>query len=427
MKTIRGQLAQGYAWLGRRLTTMEDAQEPVASSGIPFHLWRLNHHFWLVCLLFPIISLVQTPLAPVRLYPALAALVFFAVSYTWLMWHHPASSGARKRSRSPLSLTLFAVLVALVLTLSLIYGNAFLWLFIGVSAIAGVMLPMRSAFVAVVIFTLLPLGISVGTSGGIAQVNWLQLIPLMLLVRGIGVDMIGMARLSGAIRELHAVRGELTRLKVEEERTRLARDLHDLLGHTLSMITLKSELAGRLVEQGTRQGYLARAMQEMREVERVARQTLREVRVAVAGYRQPRLESELDGARQMLSAAGITCQVEYTIGELEPSIDAVLAWTVREGVTNVIRHSRARHCLIRLIRENEAICAEVINDGLRGQESEDAKTRTGSGLSGLNERIISHGGRMEAGLLRTEGNKSFRLWVELPIQNHREASQEERS
>src|SRR5712692_3039190 len=449
MKTIRVQLAQGYARLGRRLTTMEDAQEPVASSGIPFHLWRLNHHFWLVCLLFPIISLVQTPLAPVRLYPALAALVFFAASYTWLMWHHPASSGACKRSHSPLSLTLFGVLVALVLALSLIYGNAFLWLFIGISAIAGVMLPMRSAFVAVVIFTLLPLGISVGTSGGIAQVNWLQLIPLMLLVRGIGVDMIGVARLSGAIRELHAVRGELTRLKVEEERTRLARDLHDLLGHTLSMITLKSELAGRLVEQGTRQGYpyhgleplvygiacgqgeqggtpggyLARAVQEMREVERVARQTLREVRVAVAGYRQPRLESELDGARQILSAARVTCQVEYTLGELEPSIDAVLAWTVREGVTNVIRHSRARHCLIRLTHEHGTICAEIINDRSREQESEDAKVRTGSGLSGLNERVISHGGRMEAGLLQTEGNKSFRLWVELPIQNHRAASQ----
>jgi two-component system sensor histidine kinase DesK len=401
---------------------MEDAQEPVASSGIPFHLWRLNQHFWLVCFLFPIISLVQTPLAPLRLYPALAALVFFAASYTWLMWHHPASSGARKRSHSPLSLTLFGVLVALVLALSLIYGNAFLWLFIGVSAIAGVMLPMRSAFVAVVIFTLLPLGISVGTSGGIAQVNWLQLIPLMLLVRGIGVDMIGVARLSGAIRELHAVRGELTRLKVEEERTRLARDLHDLLGHTLSMITLKSELAGRLVEQEP-----ARAVQEMREVERVSRQTLREVRVAVAGSRQPRLESELDGARQMLSAARVTCKVEYTLGELEPSIDAVLAWTVREGVTNVIRHSRARHCLIRLTHEHRTICAEIINDRSREQESEDAKVRTGSGLSGLNERVISLGGRMEAGLLQTEGNKSFRLWVELPIQNHRAASQEERS
>ena len=229
MKTIRTQLARGYARWERYLTTMEGAEVLVVSSGIPFHLWRLYQHFWLVCLLFPIVSLVQTPLPPARLFLALAALVFFAVSYTWLIWPHPASSGARKRSRSPASLILFGVLVALVLALCLLYGSSFLWLFIGVSAIAGVTLPMRSAFVAVVIFTLLPLVISVGASGGIARVDWLQIIPLMLLVRGIGVDMIGVARLSGAIRELQSAREELARLAVMEERQRLSRDLHDLL------------------------------------------------------------------------------------------------------------------------------------------------------------------------------------------------------
>ena len=194
MKTIRTQLARGYARWARYLTTMEGAEVLVVSSGIPFHLWRLYQHFWLVCLLFPIVSLVQTPLPPARLFLALAALVFFAVSYTWLMWPHPASSGARKRSRSPASLILFGVLVALVLALCLLYGNSFLWLFIGISAIAGVTLPMRSAFVAVVIFTLLPLGISVGASGGIARVDWLQIIPLMLLVRGIGKVIAEVAR-----------------------------------------------------------------------------------------------------------------------------------------------------------------------------------------------------------------------------------------
>ena len=421
MKTIRTQLARGYARWVRYLTTMEGAEVLVVSSGIPFHLWRLYQHFWLVCLLFPIVSLVQTPLPAARLFLALAALVFFAVSYTWLMWPHPASSGARKRSRSPASLILFGVLVALVLALCLLYGNSFLWLFIGVSAIAGVTLPMRSAFVAVVIFTLLPLVISVGASGGIARVDWLQIIPLMLLVRGIGVDMIGAARLSGAIRELQATREELARLAVMEERQRLSRDLHDLLGHTLSMITLKSELAGRLVEQEP-----ARSIQEIREVERAARHTLREVREAVAGYRQPRLESELDAARQILSAAGVACQVEHSAGELEPSTDAVLAWTVREGVTNVIRHSRARRCSIRLTHENSTVCAEVINDGPRRRQLEVAKARIGSGLSGLSERVNSYGGRMEAGPLPTAGNEGFRLWVELPIQSHVEPSQEGR-
>ncbi len=411
MKTIRTQLARAYAWWEHHLTSMEGAEVSIASSGISFRLWRLYQHFWLlVCLLFPIVSLVQTPLAPVRLFLALAALAFFAASYTWLMWPHPASSRARKRSRSRLSLMLFALLVALVLALSLTYGLAFLWLFIGVSAIAGVLLPVRGALLAVAVLIFLPLVISVGTTGGVMKVDWLQLIPLVLLVRGLGLDMIGLVRLSRAIQELHAARAELARLKVEEERVRLARDLHDLLGHTLSMITLKSELAGRLVEKEP-----ARAVQEIHEVERVARQTLREVREAVAGYRQPRLSSELAGARQLLEAAGIECSVEHTAGELPPATDAVLAWTVREGVTNVIRHSGARQCTIRVTCEDGTVRAEIINDGYQGVRSVLAKT--GSGLSGLTERVTAHEGRVEAGSLWISGKEVFRLRVELPMQS----------
>jgi two-component system, NarL family, sensor histidine kinase DesK len=431
VKAIRAQLARGYTWWEHQLTNLEGAQEPVASSGISFQLWRLYQHFWLLCLLFPIISLAQAHLTPVRLLAAVAALVFFATSYTWLMWPHPASSGARVRAQSRISLILLAVLITLVLALSLVYGSAFLWLFIGVSAIAGVLLPVRSAFLVVTILTLFPLVISVGTSGGVARVDWLQLIPLMLLVRGLGLDMIGLVRLSGAIRELHAAREELTRLAVVEERLRLARDLHDLLGHSLSLMTLKSELAGRLVEKEP-----LRAAQEIHEVELAARQTLREVREAVAGYRQPRLLSELDGARQLLQAAGIECLVEQAVGELPPSTDAVLAWVVREGVTNVIRHSRARHCLIRLTRENGIIDAEVINDGDRRQEQDAAWRRAGSGLSGLRERITALGGRIEALPIQvaeleadsppSTGKEGFRLLVKLPIQSSAMSKREER-
>jgi len=399
---------------------MEGAQEPVASSGISFRLWRLYQQFWLlVSLLFPIVSLVQKPPAPVRLVLAALALVFFAASYTWLMWPHPASSEARTRSRSRTSLILFVVLVALVIALSLTYGLAFLWLFISVSGIAGVILPVRRAFLAIVILMVLPLVITVGTTGGVTRIDWLQLIPLILLVRGLGLDMIGLVRLSSAIRELHAARRELARLAVMEERSRLSRDLHDLLGRTLSLITLKSELAGRLVEQEP-----ARAAKEMHEIEQIARQTLREVREAVAGYRQPVLESELDGARQLLEAAGIDCQIEHTAGTLPSDLDTVLAWTVREGVTNVIRHSRARRCLIRVTRGHTSVCAEVINGGYHGQQSEDTTRETGSGLSGLSERVRAHKGQMEAGPLLPEGRDGFHLRVELPLQGSMEAKWE---
>jgi two-component system, NarL family, sensor histidine kinase DesK len=410
MKTIRDQLALGYMRWEEHLTGMEGAEALIASSGISFRLWRLYQQFWLlVCLLFPVVSLVRDPVSPMRLLLALAALVFFAASYTWLMWPHPTSSASRARSRSRSSLILFAMLNALVIVLSLTYGLAFLWLFIGASGIAGVLLPANRAFVAVNILIFLTLVISILIIGSIASVDWLQLIPLMLLIRGLGLDMIGMTRLSSALRNLHTTQEELARLKVEEERQRMARDLHDLLGHTLSLITLKSKLAGRLVEQEP-----VRAAQEIREIERVARQALREVREAVTGYRQPRLANEVDSARQLLEAAGIECSLQYTELELPTVSDAVLAWTVREGVTNVIRHSHARHCIIRLNRDHNTVQAEVINDGGLRERASSAQGRVGLGLSGLTERVTSLGGSIESGPVRTPGKTGFRLCVELP-------------
>jgi two-component system sensor histidine kinase DesK len=367
---------------------------------------------WLVCLLFPIIFLVQTPLTPGRLFIALAGLVIFVLTYTWFMWPHPLNYKLRLRSGFRLSLIGLASLTVLVLYLSLAYGSAFLWLFVGVSAVIGIALPAYSAFGVVVVLTLLTLAIGVGLSGGIAQTDWLHILPLVLLVRGLGLDMIGIARLADALRELHAARGEVARQAVTEERLRLARDLHDLLGHTLSLITLKSELAGRLLEKEP-----ARAAQEIHEIEREARQALREVREAVAGYRQPTLHSELAGARHMLEAAGITCTIEQMAGALPPAVDTVLAWTVREGVTNVIRHSRARQCTIQVRSENGNACVEVINDGYREKERETTRVQTGSGLSGLTERVTDQRGLVEVGPRLFEGNPGFRLWVGLPIQD----------
>src|SRR5229473_3226320 len=303
----------------------QPGEEVIASSGITFHLWRLYQHAWLVCLFFPFVSLVREPLSLWHLISGLLALLFFAASYTWLMWPHPASQGAQARARSRFSLLLFVALSLQVALFSLVVGPAWIWLFIGVSAIAGVLLPMRSA-----------------------------------------------------IRELHTARRELARLKVDEERLRLARDLHDLLGQTLSLITLKSELARDLVREEPE-----RCAQEISEIERVARESLREVREAVAGYRQPRLEGELEGARQLLEAAGINYQIEPNTLILPPETSAVLAWTVREGVTNVIRHSRARHCEITLIQGNGTVGAAVINDGGREARAESPSGRPGLGLAGL--------------------------------------------
>jgi two-component system sensor histidine kinase DesK len=227
------------------------------------------------------------------------------------------------------------------------------------------------------VLTLLTLFASVGISGSIAAADWLHILPLILLVRGLGLDMIGIARLSSALGEYHAALAELARMAVTKERQRLARDLHDLLGHTLALIILKSDLAGRLVEQEPSQ-----AAQEIREIEQIARQSLREVRLAVAGYRQPRLASELDGARQLLEAAGIACHIEDAAGTLPPAAEAVLAWTVREGVTNVIRHGRAHYCTIRVTGGTGNVQAEVINDGDHRRQQATTVHEAGNGLAG---------------------------------------------
>lgn len=382
--------------------------EMVVASGISLRFWRLYAQAWLICLLFPLSTLVQLHLMPVHLVLAVTGLVVFVISYTWVMWSHPVQ-GAVRRPTQGQSLILLVGLTLLVLALTLAYGIAFLWLYIGVSAMAGVTLSVWRAFWVVMALTLLTLFTSVGMSGGIVVSDWLHIIPLVLLVRGLGLDMTGLARLSSALREVHAARKELARLAVMEERLRVARDLHDLLGHTLSLIVLKSELARRVVEQDPQ-----RAILEIHEVERVARQSLHEVREAVTGYRQPGLESELDSARQLLDAAGIACHIEQMAGVLPPTVDAVLAWTVREGVTNVIRHSRAHHCTIRITCESGSVRAVITNDGDWRRDSI-ALNKTRSGLAGLTERVSIHGGQLEAGPLPTPDKASFQLWVEMPI------------
>ena len=380
----------------------------ITASGISVRLWRLYAYFWLVCLFFPILSLIQTPPSGFYLLLTVLGLFLFVSAYFWVMWPHPLSNLARTRLKLQSSVILITSLATLVLLLSIINGSSFLWLFIGVSAIAGITLSFRNASIAVMGLTLLTVATNLSIDGSFASTNWLQIIPLALLVRGLGLDMIGFVRLSDALRELQGAREELAHQAVMEERLRMARDLHDLLGHTISLITWKSDLAGRLLAKDPHT-----ATQEIHEVEQVARQALREVREAVAGYRQRTLRSELDGARQILDAAGIECTIEYDVQSLSQRIDVVLGWVVREGVTNVIRHSRATHCLIRIISTDDHVRVEINNDGYQHQES--SAIERGSGLSGLAERVSNEGGQLETAVQLLSSSSGFRLKVEIPI------------
>src|SRR6266849_11039973 len=146
MQTHNGKLARASSRRAARPASTQPAEEGIASSGVTFHLWRLYQHAWLTCLFFPLVSLVREPGSPWHLVLGLVALGFFATSYTWLMWPHPVHWAIQARTRSWRARLLWMVLVVLALVFSLVYGSTWLWLFIGVAAIAGVLLPMRTAF-----------------------------------------------------------------------------------------------------------------------------------------------------------------------------------------------------------------------------------------------------------------------------------------
>ncbi|WP_433468576.1 sensor histidine kinase [Spirillospora sp. CA-128828] len=202
--------------------------------------------------------------------------------------------------------------------------------------------------------------------------------------------------------ESHAARDAMARLAVTEERLRFSRDLHDLLGHSLSLIAVKSELAMRTAHDDP-----DRAHAEMADVQRAARTALREVRAAVRGYRAVELDAELAGVRAVLEAAGVRCEIgEFPDGP-PPEVRSVLAWVIREGATNVIKHSEARHCAITLTLYGDSVVMEMRNDGVRG-----AETAAGSGLTGLTERVAVLGGEISAG---RHGRDGFLLRATVPL------------
>lgn len=243
-----------------------------------------------------------------------------------------------------------------------------------------------------------PAGLAVWLIGGVTVLTllgtWLvtgKPVVVALILLAFGASAVAVRQLTISVAQLRAAREELARSAVDQERLRFARDLHDLLGHSLSVVVLKSELAGRLLPASP-----DRAVTEMRDVERLAREALQQVRTAVAGYRQPVLARELDAAREMLAAAGISESIANSAGALPPALDGLLAWAVREGVTNVIRHSRAGRCEIRVRRSGDRAELTVIDDGQAGRGGTPS---SGSGLAGLAERASSLGARMSAGPL----------------------------
>jgi len=227
------------------------------------------------------------------------------------------------------------------------------------------------------------------------ELFWAAVFPMF-----IGAGNIFFAERNRINRQLRKANEEIEHLAKVAERERIARDLHDVLGHTLSVITLKSELAGKLLERDPQ-----RAGKEIREVEEISRQALSDVRDAIRGYRSRGIAAELAQAKSTLETAGVTVQCDAATTLKIPAMqESVLSLAVREAVTNVVRHAQARTCRMRLDQQNGSCLLEIQDDG-RGTSNGE-----GNGLRGMRERV-----EMLGGTLNRSTESGTTLTITLPL------------
>ncbi|MGI5470701.1 sensor histidine kinase [Streptomyces sp. CA-132043] len=406
---------------GRRPVSI--GQAPVTRrEALAKSVWVL---VWLAYLGGPVGQLASGRMTTAERAFGTAGLIAFCGVYCLLLFRKlmHGRPGRRGPVREELSLRLqyaaLGVLAALAVPLALWLGPDWLVLFAYVGMACAAVLPWewsRWAIPAVTAVIVL-----IGWRWGHVR-GYLAGYALPALLGGFA--MVGIQQLIRTTDELRQAREEVARLAADEERLRLARDLHDLLGHSLPLITLKSELAGRLLPDRPED-----AARQVADVERVGRQALVDVREAVTGYRRPRLAVELAGARAALRAAGITAEVDPALERYRdlprdpdrtpgtgpaPEAEGALAWALREAVTNVVRHSGARRCELLLSEEGEAderrlLCLAVLDDGTgppRGHAH-------GNGLNGLGERLALADGRLETG--RGPRGRGFALRAYVPL------------
>jgi two-component system sensor histidine kinase DesK len=348
---------------------------------------------WGAFLLIPIVdALTRSGQSTLGHWLVVAAAVLF--SGTYFGWGLLSWDDGRRRTAA---IGVSALQVPIAVTLTVLDQSNWGYLFCYSAACLAVTMPVRLRFPSVMATAVICFGSVQAGGGGLATG-----LSLALSAAGIGALMTILRSLHDRNAELREARAALANVAVAAERERFARDLHDLLGHSLSVIAIKAELAGRLLPAAPE-----RAASEVADVESVARQALGEVRDAVSGYRQPTLAGELEGARVALSAAGIEASFSGDSVALDPAVEAVLAWTVREGATNVIRHSGASHCSVTVRADSDDAGVEVVDDGVAAGDCEN-----GNGLAGLRERAASLRGRIEAGAAPGGG---YRLAVSVPV------------
>jgi len=257
---------------------------------------------------------------------------------------------------------------------------------------------MAWSLFAAVVTSMIP--VAAAAHVGVYGAAYLTLSTLVL-----GLVVFGLARLSLAITYVYSTRGELAQLAVIRERMRFARDLHDLLGYSLSAITLKAEVTKRLVASNP-----ARARDELAEVLDIARQALADVRTVASGYRNISLAKEASSVASLLTTAGINSRIGVSCGALDEAVDTVLATVLREAVTNMMRHSTPRNCIIEADVATDTIQLSVSNDGMPRSA---LSGRRGGGLDNLRTRLEAIGGTLNVEV-GTDG--WYRVCAEVPLE-----------
>jgi two-component system sensor histidine kinase DesK len=352
---------------------------------------------YLAFMAFPIADLASGHRATWRIVVGAVALLVFAVLYIRLyliagLFRDTVDSVRRGRPYG-------YALAALAIVFPLALGKTFVGLVIFAGAGIALVLPPKRVLPVALGLTAANLGVMLAL-----HISGSELFSQLVLSVVAPLSVMGIRQLVLANQELMTAREENARLAVSEERLRFARDLHDLLGHSLSLIVLKSELAGRMIERD-----VERAAGEVRDIESVARQALVEVREAVSGYRRS-FDEELVGARNALQAADIAVVLPVAGPPLPAPVESLLGWAVREATTNVLRHSRAEHVTIKLDRQSNSATLTVEDDGIGP-----AGGTEGHGLAGLAERMAAAGGSIEAGSDFSRVNGGFRLRVVVPM------------
>ncbi len=259
-----------------------------------------------------------------------------------------------------------------------------------------------------ILFTLTTASIGVLAVTEHLSAEWI--VYFVVATANAGLVLYGLTKMADLVKLLHVARAELARMAVAQERMRFARDLHDLLGYSLSSITLKSELAYRLAD-----GQPEHARQELASILEVSRQALSDLRTVASSYRAMRFEDEVASVESMLLAAGVDVSVEVSLPDLPPALDTVLATVLREGVTNMLRHSKVEHCSIIGRCADGYVRLELVNDGVSSErEGRAADSAGSSGLGSLAQRLAKVGGELEAGV---RAHDKFRLVATAPLRH----------